>query len=92
MEKIISSFNLKTNVKKGKARYKAICPKCEYENEIVSQNKLNRSKIGLYKCANCGYLFEDGDIYNFKDFSLLGNRLDSRFDQEVYIKHDWYQE
>lgn len=89
MEKSISSFNLNSSVKNGKCIFNITCSNCNSTFEFLTQHKLNRSKIKLCKCPNCNSYLQIGEIYNFRDFSLLGNRLDDRYDQEKWINNDW---
>lgn len=92
MEKTISKFGISKNVRKGNSYFDIKCNYCNHINQIQITNKLNQQKITTFKCKNCNHINQIGDIYNFKTFKRLNNRLDNRFDSVLYDKHQWSQE
>ncbi len=92
MKKIMSKFGLNKDVKKGNIWSDIKCNYCNFKNTIKITNKLNKSKILVFKCNKCGKINNIGDIYNFTNGKTLNNRLEPFHDTTVNDKHEWSQE
>ena len=92
MKNIMSTFGIDKIVRKGKIITSKKCIYCNAENDINVINKLNKSKIYVFKCKSCGNINNLGNIYNFKSGKTLNNRLDSRYNNIEYDKHEWSQD
>ena len=92
MEKIMSKFKIKKDVRKGDSIFIIKCKYCGSENEVSITSKLNRQKYTTYKCTNCKRINQIGEIYNFDTKKKLNQRLDNRFNSVLYDKHEWSQD
>ena len=88
MEKLISNFNISSNVTKGNTRQLVICPKCNQRNFIKNKNKLTYQKIKSVVCSKCRYIINIGEIYNFTTGSKL-HKMNKNHNQDTLDDYIW---
>lgn len=88
LEKLISKFNISSEVSKGNSKQLVICPKCNQRNFVNNRNKLTFQKIKTIICSKCKKPIRIGEIYNFRTGTKL-NDLNNHYNQDTLDNHIW---